>query len=452
MMKVVVLVVLSLGSLIQGDRIVSTRNGKVKGFTDNVYGTNVETFLGIPYAEPPTGNTRFAPTVAKGNWTNTLDANKYSAACPQKPNTVWLNEHLPGFSNFNEDCLYLNVFTPANKWNGPLMGVLVYIHGGSWFEGTSEMYNAGGLARKGVVVVTINYRIGALGWMTTEESDYPGNMGMLDQQMALRWVQNNIALFWGDPTKVTLNGHSVGGASTQYHMMMPASKGLFNNVISSDGVASFSWQNDAPGDQRRYMIALATTLNCSTTSNQVIVDCLRTKDAQTIATISIQGVPSDLSPWRPVVDGTILPKPTTELWTSGDIRKVNHMITSERNIASDQIGRIPGVENGISEATFRAIMMGYGEMFFPKDKVPAIIEMAIFHYNNWQEPKTPATFRTMLRDILGDFLTTMSNTRVRRTYQGRINNTAANLYSVYYGYRTENSPYPAWWGTLPSTR
>ncbi|RAK52398.1 carboxylesterase/lipase family protein [Phenylobacterium deserti] len=195
----------------------------------------VRAFKGIPYAAPPVGAQRWrAPTTAAA-WTKVLDAAEFGPACVQPagaPTSIYSSD----LGATSEDCLSLNVWTPADARGAPVM---VWIHGGSLVGGSSReaMYDGAALARRGIVVVSINYRLGVLGYLAHPElsAESPdrvsGNYGLLDQIEALRWVQRNIAAFGGDPAKVTVAGESAGALSVMYLMAAPAARDLFRGAI-----------------------------------------------------------------------------------------------------------------------------------------------------------------------------------------------------------------------------
>lgn len=205
-------------------------------------------FLGIPYATPPTGNLRWKPPQLVERWKGARKANTFGAACPQPEyfnDKAYRRELAETFEPYytyrtNEDCLYLNVWTtnlPANP-GAEKFPVMFWIHGGGNISGSSQAVPMGpALARKGVVLVSINYRLGALGFLahpalTAESPQHAsGNYGILDQIAALQWVRRNIANFGGDPTNVTIFGESAGGANVCYLMSSPLARGLFQRSI-----------------------------------------------------------------------------------------------------------------------------------------------------------------------------------------------------------------------------
>lgn len=207
---------------------VTTQAGVLRGQAS----AGVEQFLGIPYAAPPLGALRFAPPAPAPRWTGELDATRAGPACLQ-PLPASAGE-LTG----SEDCLTLNVHRPAARPSDELLPVLLWLHGGSFHTGSGALYEPRRLVLAGdVLVVTINYRLGALGFLahpelSAEAADrLSGDYGLLDQQAALRWVSDNIAAFGGDPQRVTLQGQSAGGASVCAQLASPEAAGLFTGAI-----------------------------------------------------------------------------------------------------------------------------------------------------------------------------------------------------------------------------
>ena len=216
--------------------IVTTDVGSVSGLSMD----GLRVYLGIPYAASPTGDLRWRPPAPVQPWNGTKVATRFSAACPQPATADPSAGDIP--ANMSEDCLYLNVWTPARNADEKLP-VMVFIHGGAFGQGSgsSPMYNGTALAKRGVVVVTLNYRLGALGFFAhpdlANESLHhtSGNYGLLDQRAALVWVQRNIGTFGGDPSRVTLFGESAGASSILMHLVSPESTGLYRQAIIQSG-------------------------------------------------------------------------------------------------------------------------------------------------------------------------------------------------------------------------
>jgi para-nitrobenzyl esterase len=270
--------------------IVHTQNGDVRGVSDG----QSESFKDLPFAAPPTGNLRWMPPQDPLNWTGIRDASHFSAECPQMdPNN---NNMFTG----DEDCLYLNVFRPSGAADLP---VIVFIHGGSEISGSASLaspptpanpngvavYDGSRLARgANVVVVTLNYRLGPLGYIGHPElsrtSPYgaSGNYTYMDQVQALKWVQRNIAAFGGDPKNVTLTGHSAGATSVWILMTSPLSKDLFQRAIVHSGVGEPAMSYHSAEIQGEI---LAKALNCPGASDALQLACMRGKPAKEIITV-----------------------------------------------------------------------------------------------------------------------------------------------------------------------
>ncbi|XP_049766326.1 juvenile hormone esterase-like [Schistocerca cancellata] len=203
----------------EGDDVfVTVETGALRGVVSTSHnGTLYSKFVGIPFATPPLGDLRFlqgvdhAPTPA-ASWTGTRDALSYGSRCPQK-------------GRGSEDCLYVNVYAPLVNDSSPL-AVMVNIHGGGYTTGSSRFRRPDFFMDKGVLLVTFNYRLGSIGFLSLQNDDIPGNAGLKDQVFTLQWVQHNIAAFGGDPDKVTIFGESTGGSSTSHLFLSPAAKGL----------------------------------------------------------------------------------------------------------------------------------------------------------------------------------------------------------------------------------
>jgi para-nitrobenzyl esterase len=279
-----------------GAPIVTTGDGAVRGTTAGT----VDEFLGIPYAAPPTGNLRWRPPRPPAEWRGVRDATQFGPSCPQPPSPF----APPG--PFSEDCLYLNVYTPTGDADHrPLRGgdedgrpVLVWIHGGGLTEEAGRNYDGSKLAADGTVVVTINYRLGALGFLAhpalaSGPGGPAGNYGLMDQQAALRWVHDNIAHFGGDPRNVTIAGQSAGGLSVLAQMVSPGARGLFAKAIIQSG--SFALNQRPLADAEAAGEAFAAQAGCPDQT----AACLRQLPASTLVSPNFVEIPG-------VVDGKVL--------------------------------------------------------------------------------------------------------------------------------------------------
>nr|CAD7431044.1 unnamed protein product [Timema monikensis] len=242
---------------------VNIQQGTLRGnTTSTVSGTTYYTFRGIPYAKPPVGELRFTAPQAVDPWTESIDVFEFGSMCKQQ-------------AGGTEDCLFINVFTPKlpSKEDDSLLPVMVWIHGGAFVGGTGNI-DPGHLLDLGVVVVSLNYRLNVFGFLSLDGTNAPGNAGLKDQSFALRWVQNNIASFGGDPDIVTIFGGSAGGASVHYQVLSPLSAGLFHRAISESGSALNPWAYANHTQERAFR--LGSYLGHETEDTQDLLDFLRT--------------------------------------------------------------------------------------------------------------------------------------------------------------------------------
>ena len=223
--------------------LLTTLNGKIRGQCLTVpvsysngskISNNVLRFLSIPYAQPPIGQNRFKSPIPASSWENVRNGTNWPNRCMQFDSSA---NQLPK----SEDCLYLNIFVPADSYlnrNQYLTPIFVFIHGGSFTGGSStdDRFEASTLvSMKGIIVVTLNYRVDAFGFMAISGSDATGNQGFLDQSLALKWIYENAYTFGGDNSKITLSGESAGAWSVGYHLFYPKSWPYFRNAILQSG-------------------------------------------------------------------------------------------------------------------------------------------------------------------------------------------------------------------------
>jgi para-nitrobenzyl esterase len=253
-----------------------------------------DAFLGLPYAAAPTGDLRWRPPRPPAGWHGVRDATQFAASCPQPTQN---NPFVPPGA-LSEDCLYLNVYTPALHRHAA-RPVLVWIHGGGLTEDGARNYDGSKLAADGTVVVTINYRLGALGFLAhpalvSRTRGSAGNYGLMDQRAALRWVQRNIDSFGGDADNVTIAGQSAGGLSVLAHLVSPGSRGLFARAIVQSGAFALTQQSLAEAEADG--VAFADRAGCP---HQDAL-CLRHRPVQEL----VDNFPGAAIPG--VVDGAVL--------------------------------------------------------------------------------------------------------------------------------------------------
>jgi para-nitrobenzyl esterase len=299
----------SAGQNLETRSVVVTASGAVRGKA----AAAGEEFLGIPYAAPPVGALRWQPPRPAAPWHGTRAATAYAPHCPQPSGAF-------GRASTTENCLYLNVFTPAGA-RGKHLPVMVWVHGGSLRTGESDDYNAAGLVRDGVVVVTINYRLGALVFLAdaalaSRPGGPAGNYGLMDQQAALRWVQRNIGGFGGNPGEVTLFGESAGGLSTLAQLASPGARGLFQRAIVESGTYQLTQQPLAAAESAGQAFAAKAGCASTTAAASTMAACLRRLPVSTIL--------ADENPtgYTPDVDGTVLTQPVKIALARGQFNRV----------------------------------------------------------------------------------------------------------------------------------
>jgi para-nitrobenzyl esterase len=281
--------------------VVATTNGLVRGVAT---GAGYQ-FLGIPYAAPPVGALRWQPTRQAAHWPGVRDATRFAPTCPQTPGPFD-----PGSTT--EDCLYLNVYAP--KGRAQARPVMVWIHGGNLVNGAGSGYDPTDLTRNGVVVVTINYRLGALGFLAHPAfagapGGPTGDYGLMDQQAALTWVSRNIGRFSGDPRNVTIFGESAGGLSVLSHLTSPRSRGLFDRAIVQSG--TYALNQASLTDAQTAGQAFATKVGCANQS----AACLRGLSVDAVLANQNDG-------YQPNLDGRVLTQSIGPALKTGQFNRV----------------------------------------------------------------------------------------------------------------------------------
>ena len=280
--------------------IVGTANGAVQGVANGA----VDEFLGLPYAAPPVGALRWQPPQPAASWSGVRDATQFAPHCPQVAGPF-------GQASTSENCLFLNVFTPSGGSDHPVM---VWIHGGALVSGESNDYDPTQLVADGVTLVTINYRLGALGFLAhpalADANGQSGDYGLMDQQAALRWVQRNIAGFGGNPHNVTVFGESAGGLSTLSQVASPQAKGLFEKAIVESGSYNLTQTSLASAESAGE--AFATKAGCASQT----AACLRSLSVSTIL------ADQDAAGYTPNINSEVLPESLGTAFATGNFNRV----------------------------------------------------------------------------------------------------------------------------------
>ncbi|XP_060556183.1 acetylcholinesterase-like [Ruditapes philippinarum] len=285
------LLILINQTLSAGVPSVTTKLGTITGetksvtFQGNVH--QVNRYLGIPYAKPPTGDLRFQRPEPFGPFSETYNAAEFGASCPQPS-----YPHMPVEKNTAEDCLFLNIYVPRQEPDEPSgHAVMFFIHGGGFSIGSGLLYDGAVLSSIGnVIIVTINYRLGLLGFLDIDDEKASGNFGLFDQRLALQWVHENIDAFGGNKDMVTIFGESAGSMSVSMQMMYPPNKGLFRGGIAQSGALSI------PGVYPENNIGMAKyfaeNMSCSVETMDEVFNCLKEASAETLIQVVMDAMAS----------------------------------------------------------------------------------------------------------------------------------------------------------------
>ncbi|WP_427918831.1 carboxylesterase/lipase family protein [Streptomyces sp. cg40] len=299
--------------------VVKTTGGAVRGKAAQ----GVRQFNGIRYGQAPVGALRWKAPVAAKAWSGVKNAQSPGSACVQTA-AAWR----PAAASTNEDCLFLNVWTPTRQTQDAKLPVTVFFHGGGFVNGAGTDVAPADYVKQGGIVVTVNYRLGSLGWLTLPGLDAEnkeatsGNYGLLDQELALKWIKANASAFGGDASKVMVTGQSAGAESICSLLAAPSAAGLFQRAIME---SSLRCAVNTRAAAQTADANFAKAAGC-TGSDSEIVACLRdTPPAELLDAQKTAGA------WRPAVDGTILPKSPTDAFASGDFNKVPVIIGSTQN-------------------------------------------------------------------------------------------------------------------------
>ncbi|XP_015196055.1 neuroligin-2a isoform X1 [Lepisosteus oculatus] len=455
--------------------MVTTNYGKLRGIkkdlNNEILGP-VEQYLGVPYATPPVGDRRFQPPEAPGSWPDVRNATQFAHVCPQNIQgvlpeimlPVWFTDNLDivaGYiQNQSEDCLYLNIYVPTE--DGPLTKkhdestinsprdedirdrrkkpVMLFIHGGSYMEGTGNMFDASVLAAYGnVIVVTMNYRLGVLGFLSTGDQAAKGNYGLLDQIQALRWLNENIGHFGGDPERITIFGSGAGASCVNLLILSHHSEGLFQRAIAQSGSAISSWSvNYQP---LKYTNILARKVGCSqaAASTTEVVECLRRKSFRELVDQDIQPARYHIA-FGPVVDGDVVPDDPEILMQQGEFLNYDILIGVNQGEGLKFVDD-GGSENedGISAAAFDYTISNFVDNLYGYPEGKDILRETIkFMYTDWADRDNGEMRRKTLLALFTDHqwvAPAVATAKLHAEFQSPV-----YFYTFYHHCQTESRP------------
>ncbi|XP_043108775.1 neuroligin-1 isoform X2 [Puntigrus tetrazona] len=431
------------------DPIVTTTYGKLRGFkkelNNEILGPVIQ-FLGVPYAAPPTGERRFQPPEPPIPWSDIRNATQFGPVCPQTllegrlPDVmlpVWFTNGIEVVSSYvqdqSEDCLFLNIYVPtedgplSKKQNDDLADndgaedediresgspkpVMVFIHGGSYMEGTANMFDGSILASYGnVIVITVNYRLGVLGFLSTGDQAAKGNYGLLDQIQALRWTSENIAFFGGDPLRITVFGSGAGASCvnlltlshySEGNRWSNSTKGLFQRAIAQSGTALSSWA--VSFQPAKYARMLAKKVGCNLKDTVEMVECLQKKHYKELVEQDIQPARYHIA-FGPVIDGDVIPDDPQILMEQGEFLNYDIMLGVNQGEGLKFVELIVDNENGVQANDFDYAVSSFVDDLYGYPEGKDILRETIkFMYTDWADRHNPETRRKTLLALFTD--------------------------------------------------
>lgn len=439
-------------SVVQGDEVVITTNGAVQGTTVESEGYLLEAFLGIPYAEPPTGRLRFAKPVPKTQWEGVYDASKLPPPCIQ--NVTQPSYFTPDITDMSEDCLYLNIWVPHSQSNdSKLKTILFYIHGGAFNTGSSNMklYDGAKLAARGdVIVVTVNYRVGALGFYLAFIDDAGGNMGMRDIILALKWVRSNAVSFHGDPENIVLIGESAGAIAASSMATTSTSKHMVKRLIAQSGSPMMLYvleKNALTFDMSKKLAKLVGCANKNITLEKYprkIVNCLKRIPSTKIS--EAEGILMSINfiTFIPRMEDEIFPRNIIEMVRNGELKDMEILtgITKDEGsffltAAAPQYFGVHGSDPGtISKNLATQLIKLISQMFRVADSK----EVSSFYVNSVTNG-TSEKYLEAVHRFLGDLLMTCST-----IFQAEFHSATNPVYFYMLTHQAVSSPLDPWMG------
>uniref|UniRef100_A0A8R1TM85 Carboxylic ester hydrolase n=1 Tax=Onchocerca volvulus TaxID=6282 RepID=A0A8R1TM85_ONCVO len=460
----------------QDEPVVHTKLGIIRGIQQKFDNTFVNAYLGIPFAQPPINNRRFALPEMIEPWQGELDAQKLARTCYITPDSQF--PQFPGAEMWNppnvydEDCLALNMWVPE-KHDGKVM---VWIFGGGFYSGSPslDLYDGRMLAsRQKTIIININYRLGPFGFLYFgSKSSIPGNMGLMDQQLALRWIYENIDSFGGDPDKITLFGESAGAASVTAHFFAPGSFRYFRRAVLMSGTIANSWAIKEKDMALQMSMFLAKKLNCTRGKGKnldfdLIAQCIRLAPAAEIQkaadAVAVEQILPLTFPFVPVEEDEHFFKGNlfTKLKMRDFIKNISVLIGSVKDegtywlpyyFLSPKMGfqfnhtisaDDPSNRALINRAQYKSSI----QSFIPYFDDSQLVRHALLHaYEEISESKNP---QEKLRDgvarFIGDFFFTCSLIEFADILADNIH---GSVYMYYFTKRSSANPWPKWMGVM----
>uniref|UniRef100_A0A3P8VSR2 Neuroligin-4, X-linked-like n=1 Tax=Cynoglossus semilaevis TaxID=244447 RepID=A0A3P8VSR2_CYNSE len=408
--------------------VISTAQGRIRGMLiplpSDLLGPVIQ-YLGVPYARPPTGDRRFQPPEPPLPWPGIRNVTQFAPVCPQSLDErsilgdmmpSWLTANLDIAATYlthqSEDCLYLNIYVPTEAdihEEGDLRPVMVYVHGGSYTEGTGNMMDGSVLASYGnVIVITLNYRLGVLGFLSTGDQAAKGNYGLLDQIQALRWVKENIAAFGGDPNRVTVFGSGAGASCVSLLTLSHYSEGKTESwtetftvlAIIQSGSALASWAvNYQPS---KYARQLGERVGCGIDDSTQLVACLQGRSYRELVEQNITPAKYHTA-FAPVIDGDVIPDDPQILMEQGEFLNYDVMLGVNQGEGVKFVEGIVDSEDGVTAEDFDFAVSDFVDSLYgyPEGR-DTLRESIRFMYTDWADRDNAETRRKTLVALFTD--------------------------------------------------
>uniref|UniRef100_U5ESU7 Carboxylic ester hydrolase n=1 Tax=Corethrella appendiculata TaxID=1370023 RepID=U5ESU7_9DIPT len=467
--------------------VVQTSSGPIRGRSTMVQGREVHVFSGVPFAKPPVDSLRFKKPVPVESWHGVLDATRLPPSCIQER-----YEYFPGFAgeemwnpntNVSEDCLYLNIWVPTktrlrhgrglsfgsdyfqddedSTQHQPKSGLamLVWIYGGGFMSGTStlDIYNAEILAAVGnVIVASMQYRVGAFGflylapYLSGNEDEAPGNVGLWDQALAIRWLKENAKAFGGDPDLITLFGESAGGSAVSLHLLSPVTKGLSKRGILQSGTLNAPWSHMTGERAVKVAEALIDDCNCNSTllkeTPNTVLACMRNVDSKTISVQQWNSYSGILGfPSAPTVDGVFMTDDPMTMLKKANLEGIDILVGSNKDEGTYFLlyDFIDYFEKDAATSLPREKFLEIMNTIFNKATEPER-EAIIFQYTGWESGNDGYQNQQQVGRAVGDhfFICPTNDFALGLTDRG------ASVHYYYFTHRTSTSLWGEWMGVL----
>ena len=445
------------------DLIINTVKGRVRGVRYYLpsLGKAVDAYLGIPFAKAPVGHLRFKHPQPNESWRGIYNATKLPNSCYQSPDEFF-GPDFAGSNMWNpttrvsEDCLYLNVWVPKTHPRLRKSGVLVWIYGGGFYSGTTTLNLYDGkilAATNNIIVVSIGYRVGALGFLALNHNSAPGNAGLFDQLMGLEWIQRNIKHFGGNPLNVTIFGESAGSVSVSLHLLSSLSRSKFQRAVMQSGTANMPWGTLEMDEAVRRGSELAFDyLGCPRSDDmEEVAECLRDIPPQRL--IDEQWVSRGVMqfPFLPVIDGAFLLETPDMSLKRQNFKRCPILLGSNYNEGSFFI--IYELYNLLKldkssmtheqfEASLKALFLYYPQ--YPSTLTRFGADAIEYEYTHWLDKDDQLKNINNLDSAVGDSHFVCHLNHFAHAYA----NAGENVYMYYFTQRYSSNPWPEWMGVL----